>query len=339
MPILYHTLPVVNRILLLGEMENLTLAVLRALGERGAAVAVAGSGDGALARLSRHCAAYHRVADAGEAARAVRLFRPDLILPVDVDGARLAHALRPLAAGVPFFPAPSAETLRVMDDKWAFHEFLLAHGLASPRTARLDGPAAAEGLPLPAVIKPPADSGGRGVTVVRDEPSLRERLCGASYPLLAQEYVAGDDVDLSFLADDGRLVAWAVQRRGPGGAIRFVEDERVVDLGRRIAAASAYTGLAHVDMRYDGPAEERVVVIECNPRFWGTFSYSLGLGVDFLGLGMELAAGGRPAPLARSPVGPSPNAHLRHKLSDPLPELRKLGRRLLGRHENRPRTG
>lgn len=323
-----------DRVLLLSEMDNLTLAVLRTLGERGARAAVAGAGEGTLTRLSRHCAAYHRVSGPEEAERAVRSFRPDLILPVDVAGARLAHELKPLVKGVPFFPIPSAGTLRVMDDKWAFHEFLLAHGLPSPRTARLDGPGGLGTPALPAVIKPQAGAGGRGVTVVRDAAALSERLRGASYPLLLQEYIAGDDVDLSFLADDGRLVAWAVQRRDPGGAIRYFEDERVLDLGRRVAAASRYTGLAHLDMRYSGPSEDGAVVIECNPRVWGTFAHAVGLGVDFLSLGMRMAAGERPAPIARGPVGASPNAHFRQKLSDPLPEALKLARRALGRPEN-----
>lgn len=356
-----------KRVLLLTYMENLSLSVLRTLAGRGLRSGVAGAGAGPLVRLSRHCDYYSRIAAdgrdlaaAGEAVlsaaeRAVREFAPDLIVPVDVPGAHLAAKLKARVPGVPFFPSPDPATLARMDDKWSFYEFLLAQGLPTPRTRRLEDATAAASLSAPVVIKPPADSGGRGVTAALTAPQLTARLAGAEYPLLAQDYLEGEDVDLSFLADRGRLLAWAVQLRSPGGTIHYIDDARVVDIGRRLAAASSYTGLAHIDMRYDGPERGRVLVIECNPRFWGTFAFTLGLGADFLGMGIELALGGSPAPMTASPVGSSPNlksavrkalaggdfsrdsfVHLRQKLSDPAPELRKAVRRLLGYRENGP---
>lgn len=356
-----YTDPAMKRVLVLTAMENLALSVLRTLGAKGHAVGVAGAGAGSLLRASRHCASYARVAVDGadmsragaavvEAAeRAVRDFAPDLIVPVDVAGAYLADKLKAKVLGVPFFPSPAPAVLALLDDKWSFYELLVKHELPSPRTRRLEDAAAAAAVSAPVVIKPPADSGGRGVTMARTAAMLKERLAGAVYPLLAQDYIEGEDVDLSFLADRGRVLAWAVQLRSQDGTIHYIEDERVLDLGRRLAAASSYTGLAHVDMRYDGPGRERVLIIECNPRFWGTFSYTLGLGADFLGLGLELARGGSPAPMTKAPVGSSPSLraalgkalrggdmsadsfeHVRQKLSDPAPELLRAVRRLMG---------
>lgn len=356
-----------KRVLVLADMENLSLSVIRTLASRGLSAGVGGAGTGPLVRLSRHCAWYAQLAADGRelaaegesalaaAERAVREFRPDLIVPVDVPGAYLAARLKGKVPGVPFFPSPDPETLGRMDDKWSFYEFLLENDLPTPKTRRLEDAAAAAGLSVPVVIKPPADSGGRGVAVARTEEELKTRLKDADYPLLAQEYVEGEDVDLSFLADRGRLLAWAVQLRAPDGAIHYIDDARAVDIGRRLAAASSYTGLAHIDMRYDGPSRGRVLVIECNPRFWGTFAFTQGLGADFLGLGIDLALGKNPAPMTASPVGSSLNLksafrkvlsggdmsrdsfeHVRQKLSDPAPELRKAVRRLLGYRENGP---
>lgn len=350
-----------RRALILTDMENLALSVLRTLGGKGMTVGVAGCGPGALLRASRYCASYARVAADGRelaeggpavmdaAKAAVSGFSPDVVVPVDVSGAFLAAKLRPALPGLPFFPTPDAATLAMLDNKWSFYEFLLAHGLPSPKTLRLEDAAAAEAMPVPCVIKPLADSGGRGVAIVRTASELERRLEGAAYPLLAQEFVEGEDVDLSFLADRGRLLAWAVQLRSSEGVIRYIEDARVVDIGRRLAEASSYTGLAHVDMRYGGPSRDRVLVIECNPRFWGTFSYTLGLGADFLELGLELAQGRTPAAMTRAPVGSSPSLrfalgkvlsggdmssdsfeHVRQKFSDPAPELLKAVRRCLG---------
>lgn len=350
-----------KRVLVLTAMENLALSVLRSLGDRGLRVGVAGAGGGALLRLSRHCAAYTRVARDGTemtqagarvlaaAERAAREFAADLILPVDVAGAYLAARLKERMAAVPYFPSPTPAVLGMLDDKWSFYRMLVEHGLPTPRTRLLEDAAAAATLRAPIVIKPTADSGGRGVTIALSAAQLRERLDGAVYPLLAQEYVEGEDVDISFLADRGRLLAWAVQLRSKGGTIHYIEDARALALGRQLAETSSFTGIAHVDMRYEGRLRERVLVIECNPRFWGTFSYALGLGTDFLGLGLELALGGSPAPMTRTPVGSSPSLrdaivnrfrgrdmsgdcleHVRQKLSDPAPELLRMVRRLIG---------
>lgn len=350
-----------KRIMVLTDLENLALSVIRTLGGRGLSVGVAGSGCGALLRLSRHCASYTRIASDGRefaeaggpvleaAERAIRNFDPGMIVPVDVAGAFLAAKLKERFPGRLFFPSPDAETLRRMDNKWSFYEFLLDHGLPSPKTRLIEDAAGAASLTIPVVIKPPADSGGRGVAVVRTAAELAARLEGATYPLLAQEYVEGEDVDLSFLADRGRMLAWAVQMRSREGTIHFIDDARVVEIGRRLAAASVYTGLAHIDMRYDGPARGRVLVIESNPRFWETFSFTLGMGADFIGLGMDLALGNNPAPMTKSPVGSSLGltaalgkvlrgrgissdsfAHILQKVTDPGPEALKAFRRCLG---------
>ncbi|PIR17231.1 MAG: hypothetical protein COV48_08855, partial [Elusimicrobia bacterium CG11_big_fil_rev_8_21_14_0_20_64_6] len=155
------------------------------------------------------------------------------------------------------------------------------------------------------------------------------------------EYIEGEDVDLSFLADHGRLLAWAVQVRSPGGVIRYIDDERAVDIGRRVAEASSYTGLAHIDMRYAGPARESIQVIECNPRFWGTYKYTLGLGISYFERGLALLEGLEALPFERAPTAlvpglavtvksmmrgrlklPAPSrAYLRQKLGDPAPEF------------------
>lgn len=347
-----------RRALALAGMEHLSVAVLRALSERGIAAAVAGCGDGAMVRSSRRCRRFYSVAPgsaelaaAGDdvveaAARAAEDFGADVVVPVDVSGALLASRLRARLPGPAFYPTPAPETLLRLDDKWRFHELLGELGLPRPRAWLAADSAELAAVPVPVVCKPRTGFGGIGVRVARD----KEGLAGvAAFPVVAQEYVPGEDVDVSFLAQEGRLVAWAVQVRR-GGTIHFIDDEGVVDFARRLAGMTRYTGLAHVDMRYRAGSCGEALPIECNPRFWGTFLHTIGLGVDFLGAGLQIAEGGAPAPLAAAPVGSCPGArdalralaggrgldagawaHLRQKVSDPGPELRKMYLRLAGR--------
>lgn len=340
--------------------------MIRAFAARGWRVLSAGGPPPALLRLTRRCSrrftaalrpedlagAGGPVLDALE--RVVRSEGVDLVVPGDVAGAFAVHALKPRLPGTAFFPSPDPDTLRMMDDKWAFHRFLLREGLPSPETLLLEDAEQARRAPLPAVLKPLAMSGSIGVTVVRT-PAEREAALAATaalrLPALSQAYLEGPDVDLSLLADRGRLVAWAIQTRRPDGSFDFIEEPRVLELGRRLAAACSYTGLAHLDMRYEGPDRSAVRFIECNPRFWGSFHFADGLGAGFIERGLELAAGESPRP-APAPLGHCPGmgatvrsllrgrptsaaerTYLLANLTDPLPDLYKAAVRLAGSRE------
>lgn len=350
--------------LVLTTLENLALTMIRTLAAKGIKATVAGAGPGRLLRLSRHCSAFVPVArgpaeyaqakdQAVERAASLAQQRGiDLIVPVDVAGGMFAEKLKARLPGPTYFPSAASASLRRLDNKWTFYGLLCEHGLPAPRTQLLENAEQARGLPLPLVLKPLSEAGGAGVCVAQDEAQREARLGGTSpqhrFPTLAQEYVDGEDVSLSFLADRGRLLAWAAHMRRSDGSVDYVSDERVVELGRGIARAADYTGVANVDMRYDGPGRERVLVLECNPRFWGTYKYTLGLGVDFLERGLGLAAGSEARPfvapravvpglvasvkrLARGrPVPSESRPYLRQKMSDPLPELYSGARSLLG---------
>lgn len=349
-----------TNILVLTGNDYLALALLRGLGVKGRCAVVAGIGGGWL-KLSRHCADYVAVANTleelGRPSQALvdalmRLVRErgiSVIVPVDVAAEYCAAQLKPLLPDVGFFPSPAPETLQILDNKWTFFEFLTVQGLPVPRTWKIRSVDEGLRLSLPLVIKPLTGPGGRGVSVVRDVSQLSTRLSGGC-PVLAQEFIEGEDVDISFLSDRGRLVSWAVQTLDTEHVYHYIDDERVVAIARRIAEATAYSGLAHVDMRYDGMSRGSIKVIECNPHFEGCLQCTYGLDVDFIGRGLALAAGESVAAAARGPIGSTAGlywtarsllsgrfdvskgtrGYLSQKLGDPLPEIFNGIRKLLG---------
>lgn len=349
-----------TNILVLTGNDYLALALLRGLGTKGKRAVVAGIGGGWL-RLSRHCADYVSIASSledlsspspelvGALLRLIRQRGISVIVPVDVAAENCAARLKSLLPEVGFFPSAEPETLALLDCKWTFYEFLLAQGLPAPRTWKLQSIDEGRRLPFPLVIKPLSGPGGRGVSVVREVAGLEARLSEAC-PVLAQEFLEGEDVDISFLADRGRLVSWAVQTLDSQHVYHYIEDERVVSIARRIAEATNYSGLAHVDMRYDGMSRGSIKVIECNPHFEGCLQCTYGFDVDFIGRGLALAAGESVATATRGPVGSTAGlyrtvkslfsgqfsvskgtrGYLSQKLGDPLPEIFNGIRKLLG---------
>ncbi|MBI3554474.1 MAG: ATP-grasp domain-containing protein [Elusimicrobia bacterium] len=359
-------------LVLTGEANDFLAPIAcQELGELGLRSAVAGiAGSGRLLRLSRWCSSRESVAasSAELASPGTRVLEriEDLarrsgaayLFCGDVAGSVCAAALRERLPQLKAFPVPDPSTLGLMNDKWSFYEFLVKLGIPTPRTWLIETAEQVRALALPLVLKPLRLSAGLGIHVVKDAAELSFRLGADEHlrlPIIAQELIDGQDVDLSFLAHEGRLNAWSVQTRRADGTIDFIADERVVDIGRMIARASRYTGIAHIDMRYAGPQRAQVKVLECNPRIWASLPQNAGLGADFMGRWLEIAYGRVPPPLARTPTGECANVRgilkkaalgkrlsvcesvfLRRACRDPLPILARGALRILGL---RPRPG
>lgn len=350
------------RALVATAADNLGLSVIRGLADAGIEAVALAERQCWSTRLSRHCSRFIGVdrgffSRASEAAALIRdVCRREaasLIIPADVPASLLVARIKAELEGLDVFPVGRKEDIELFDDKWTFYQFLTKHGLSTPRTVRIEH---ADEVPpdfrFPAFAKPSRDSGGRGVKKVDDPHALADWIAnsGARPPLLVQEFVPGRDVDLSVLCDRGELVTWAVQTRDGAGSVIFLKHDGVLELGRKTVKTLGYTGLAHFDMRDDGGGGG-VRMIECNPRFWGTFQYAVSLGADFLAKGIEMAAGGEPRRSQSDPVGVCPSVrslarsaarrgfsslppasakYLKQKLADPLPELSRTIQRLLG---------
>jgi len=217
--------------------------------------------------------------------------RIDVVVPADTRFTRwlIEHAR---VLKTPCFPLPDLNTFRTLRHKGAFARFAERRALAHPATVVVRRAEDADEfrMPLPLIVKPAQGEGGRLVERVDDRAALRAAVArtlraqrGAA---IVQRVVDGEDIDLSVLADRGRVVAWTIQQRNERGAVYFREHDRVLELGRRLCELAGHHGVAHIDMRLD--AEGKPVLIECNPRFWASACDSARAGVNFLERGLDL---------------------------------------------------
>ncbi len=128
------------------------------------------------------------------------------IIAADCDA---AHALNRLRAQlhVPLAPTPSAEHLALFEDKWHFHQFCQQQELPTPLTyyfrnkEELNFAMLAAILGIPFVIKPTNRAGSEGVKIIGSAAELEKAILhNANYqfiPMLAQKYIAGNDIDIS----------------------------------------------------------------------------------------------------------------------------------------------
>jgi predicted ATP-grasp superfamily ATP-dependent carboligase len=154
-------------------------------------------------------------------------------------------------------------------------------------------------LRLPAVAKPVASSSAKGVRYLRSEAD-RERFLSGGWPEghVVQEYVEGVGVGWSCLAVEGRPVVGYGHRRlaewpVSGGSSVYREayrDPRLQPIAERLLAATRWSGLCMFEFKLTPSGE--LILLEANPRVWGSIHQGLAEGVDYLAplLGREPAA-------------------------------------------------
>lgn len=235
----------------------------------------------------------------------------DVIVPVQermvIDAGRVAAELTQVAALAPI-PDP-AMTARV-DHKWWFHELMHDVGVPLPRTVIAgedpQGLLAELGSwDSELLTKPSLGWGGRGIRHFTSATEALDALATdvSSRPedVVIQEYVPGQDVDCSFLALDGEVLAHTTQRAvtsqhhafGAALGLEFCDVDGVLDVAKGFARATGWSGVAHLDMRLDARSGEPRL-IEVNPRYWATLLGSLAMGVNFPELHCRIALGESP---------------------------------------------
>ena len=290
--------------------RTISLQVLYGLAAAPAEVHVIGTPGTECLGRSLHCSSYtpHAAADPDRAAASwtrdlsalIATKEIDVVLAADGPAARL---LARVGADLParVMPLPAPAELERFANKWDFHTLCTTLGVAVPKAIFAEGKRALDPwrlgrrLGYPLVVKPVDQSNSAGVVVARSREELRRRvLDNPAYQyrgLIAQEFVPGIDIDCSVLASGGELLLAAVQRR-QGHAVQFIECERLVAACRRLVELSGYHGVAHFDARLN-PATGEVMLIECNPRFWGSIEAARQCGMNFVAAAIEVALGRR----------------------------------------------
>ena len=144
----------------------------------------------------------------------------------------------------------------------------------------------------PLIVKPTSWGGSDGLVIAKSAEDLRQRVVENDdyryHPLVAQEFLPGEDVGVNVFAVDGEVILAAPQMR-EGDKITHVDNDRVVSLGKKYVEAAGLTGLAHLDARL-GP-DGQVAFLECNPRIWSSICHSYWCGENYVAAGVRYALG------------------------------------------------
>lgn len=309
-----------DRVLVLGDDVRAFLAVARSLGRRGLEVHAVPTDPVAPALASRFLAAIHAIPayalapEGWEAAlrRLIAKFDYRMVVPCsDSSLIQLRHHAE--ALGRERLALPNAEAFAVFTDKARTRSLAQRLGVAVAEGQALssgdDARRLASRYGLPLLLKPAAsyrlrDSADkRSVEMLRDARSLELVLAAGGWRgCIVEGFFPGEGVGVSVLAGKGRILQAYQHRRLRQATETGVSTSRVSEpvdplLLRDVAAlaeAVALDGIAMFEFRHDRQSG-RHVLLEVNPRFWGSLPLALAAGADFPAMLYDLHQGTEPA--------------------------------------------
>lgn len=314
-----------RRVLVLDGETRTALACVRSLSARGHRVEVCAHAAPSLAGSSRHSRLEHRVPDPGErplefaaAIEALAASDPQTVI-LAVTEVSLGSLY---AAGLPDRQkvlCPAREAYEQAVDKHALLERAARLGIAVPRGQLLEEPAAhslpPDGFDFPLIVKARRSrwlEDGRwhmgGVHVVHDLDGWRAAVNdpGMSAGALVQAFVEGHGEAVFLLTGGGESGAKSgteskvyfaherLREKPPTGGVstlrRAIEpDPNLLTASAALLADLEFDGVAMVE--YRRPPSGPAVLMEINPRLWGSLQLAIDAGVDFPALMLDQSLG------------------------------------------------
>lgn len=232
--------------------------------------------------------------------------RIDIVIPSGFESVKfLSQYQDEIKKLVKVMPVPSLEVISTFENKHSFSLFCYNNDIPHPRSFLLENIEILknQALPLsfPLLTKPLALSASRGIFKFDNKEDLCRYLINEendkkkSLPLLLQEFIPGEDIDFNAFAIEGELKAWTVQRfieiprknKEPFRWKQFIEDKKILKLGRKIIKKTKYTGPINIGIRKDSRNGE-IKAFDPNPRVWASMVQSICDGVNFVEVGIKL---------------------------------------------------
>jgi predicted ATP-grasp superfamily ATP-dependent carboligase len=221
----------------------------------------------------------------------------DILLPTANRSTRATLEHRDVLGAHTTIPFVDSERFDRLDRKDELAELAETIGVPHPKTVTPDSVEDAirrvSDLSFPIVIKPVDNSGSLGIRFLDDpatfESAYREIHRSYPYPIVQEQLPQGGRaLGGAFLRWDGeRKAAFAYRRLreyppdgGPSTLRESIRDERIIEAGWQLLEAVDWSGVAMVEFKVD-LRTNTPMLIEVNPRLWGSLHLPLHAGVDF----------------------------------------------------------
>lgn len=306
------------------------LTVIRSLGKRGIPVTAAADIPASLGASSRYCSSTfcypspknRPMEYIAALTDFLKRYPRDVLIPVHSEDTYLITKHIDTLGRYTKIPFHDYQYIREVNDKGRLMETARELNISAPTTYTVgeDGDLGqiAKSIEYPVVIKMRNSSGSRGVAYASSETELRERFSAMikkfqvpkdEYPLI-QEYIEGDGYGVSVLYNHGDLRALCTHKRlreypisgGPSTIRESTIHAGMEKIARNLLEHYAWHGVAMVEFKLR-TSDKKPVLIEVNPRIWGSINQSVLAGVDFPYLLYTMAMKGDVDPVLQYKTG------------------------------------
>ncbi|MFC2005853.1 ATP-grasp domain-containing protein [Chloroflexota bacterium] len=176
----------------------------------------------------------------------------------------------------------------------------------------------AEKIRFPSVIKLRTGTSSIGISFANTQEELISKFKATvsqfnlepeDYPLV-QEYIPGDGYGVSLLFNNGELRARFTHKRlreyppsgGPSSCRVSIEHPKMEEIAIKLLKYFHWHGVAMVEFKLD-KRNNKPVMLEVNPRFWGSVNQAIYCNVDFPYLLYRMAVDGDVEPILTYKLG------------------------------------
>ena len=178
-------------------------------------------------------------------------------------------------------------------NKVGFAEHCCNQSIPSPSFKSINCPLSAkealQTLGLPIVIKKNYSNGGLGVNIFKEAQSYNAHMDAYAFdePLLAQQYLIGEEIGVDALFKNGKLLQYACAvdidpTVGPSTQRRYFEDDgKIGKILKQIGESVLLHGFANVSLIKEA-SSQNYYLIEADPRPTKWIAYARWFGCDFI---------------------------------------------------------
>ncbi|REL33821.1 hypothetical protein DYD21_10475 [Rhodohalobacter sp. SW132] len=250
-------------------------------------------------RILRHkvCFQFKAVIDVDRLVGQLEKDQPDVLIPVSNKSVYLVSENREILTTKTRFLLPEKEKVRLAQNKRKTFKYAESINILCPKTIydtsddlskiseRLSE------LSFPVVLKF-VNVGETGVKYCNSLKEVEEILTGYGYkegniqPPVIQEYILGHGVGYYGLYKNGECIYDYTHRRiheypVTGGSSTFAvstNNKELKKIGRKILTSLEWNGVAMIEFKET--AEGELVLMEINPKFWGSYALSEKIGLS-----------------------------------------------------------
>ncbi|MGC9435721.1 MAG: ATP-grasp domain-containing protein [Methanomicrobiales archaeon] len=286
-----------------------TLAAVRSLGKKGMDVTVLSDHRLSVSFYSKYCS--HRIIApnpeySGDFSSTVRdLVKKgnyDVLLPISYAAVDQISNIQDVIRSDVRVPLPDRSSVEIAGNKDKTMQLAESIDVPIPKTyypeTESDIAEIADLIIYPAVVKGTRENGNVGYA--NSSKELVEQYKKISeYSPVVQEYITGEGYGFFALYNHGEARAIFMHRRlreypvtgGPSALAESVYDPTLMEQGLKLLDSLNWHGVAMVEFKKDEKTGN-FVLMEINPKFWGSLELAIASGVDFPYLTCKMACDG-----------------------------------------------